>query len=153
MTTTFGIPPATVSGRNIAHGKRNAMERAFLVADVRASRVAVVDLTVSQLATIAQVSQTMAHAAELVAAVPKLRAHVEPGYISLTAAAQSLRPQPKQPQPAPDLFEMFMGASVEARAQCMTAVIDEALALLDDTTSPDFGPAMSDNGLFIQHHL
>jgi hypothetical protein len=56
-------PPRQVSGRNLAHGKRTPVERAFLAADIAAGRVVVVNLTARQVATMLKTNQVYVDAA------------------------------------------------------------------------------------------
>ena len=133
-----------VSGRNIAHATRDAMQCAFLGADIKLGNVAPEDLTDVQIAQLVGASLPYLRSAVKVATRPELRARVERHELSLTDAAKSLRPQQKQPQPAPDLFSQFAAATRAVRAECMAAFVDETIALLDDTTAP-VGSAMSDS--------
>lgn len=85
----------TITGRNLAHAKRDATQRAFLGADIKLGIVALNGLTDKQIAQIVGSSLPYQRAAVKVAARPELRAQVERHEVSLTDAAKSLRPAKK----------------------------------------------------------
>jgi hypothetical protein len=152
MDSIPGVRPATVTGLNLARAKRDAKQRAFLGADIKAGAVVPEGLTEAQTAQLVGASLPYLRAAEKVAAVPELRARVERGEISLIAAAKSLRPQQCKPAQL-DLFEMFAGASVAERAECMRAFVDEAFEVFDNLMAPDVSPAMPDSFVPSHHSL
>jgi hypothetical protein len=57
------IEPRKVAGRDLAHRKRTAVERALLAADIAAGRVVVVELTLRQANSLTGASPTYASAA------------------------------------------------------------------------------------------
>jgi hypothetical protein len=81
------IPSITVTGRNVAHAHRSAVERALLAADLIAGRAELVKPTATQAATLLKVSVPYVHAARNIAGDPDRRAAVEEGRIALYKAA------------------------------------------------------------------
>ena len=124
-----------VTGRNIAHGRRSATERALLAADVSAGRKRLAKLTDRQLAAILHVSGPYVSAAKAVARTPEARRQVEVFGAPLLDAAKAARPQRKQPEP-PDVVKLFDDAPAEVRRRCILRHIGEALDLIDAETAP-----------------
>ena len=147
-TIKVAVPPKAISGRNVAHGHRTPVERAFLVADLLAGRVQLQKMTAQQLASLAHASLPYVRAAQQVAADPWLRSSVLNGDMSLLDAAATLRPTKKKPVQTEiteaEFTEMFAAVGPETRAACMRAFKDEALDIVDVETMP--APAPNGNG-------
>ena len=136
----YSIPPtrpATVTGRGLAHAERTKTAKAFLVVDAPSGNVTLKP-TIEQLCNQVGVSRTYANAAKRVATNPQLRARVEAGQISLMDAAKSMRPA----RPAvselteADFIEMFGVVGKATRALCFCAFAEEALAAVEEVTTP-----------------
>ena len=97
MHSTFPTRPTIVTGRGLAHGKRTAVQSAFLGADIGAGRVPFMGWTDGQIAQHVGASLPYLRAAKQVAANPQLRARVEAGEIALIDAARSMHPVRKPP--------------------------------------------------------
>jgi hypothetical protein len=81
-------------------------------------------------------------AAKLVAADPQLRARVEVGEIALMAAAKSMRPARKPVVleiTTANFVELFGVAGKATRGACFRAFADEALAAVEEVTTPSSG--------------
>jgi hypothetical protein len=145
-----------VYGHSLAHAKVSASQKALLAAQSARGEV-LLALSAAQLAKGIGVSAGLVSRAGKLQANPALEAEVNAGRLSVAKAVKLLGAaaksrQPKQLQPALTLFELFAAATRVERAECMAAFVDEALSVLDDTTVP-IGSVMSDNDLFIPHHL
>ena len=143
-TIKVRVPPLTVTGRNIAHGHRTPIERAFLVADLLAGRVQLQKMTAQQLAAIVRASIPDVQAAQLVSTDPWLRKLVVDGSVSMMDAVetfQTLHPikkkKPVQTEiTAAEFVELFHVVGSSTRAECMRAFKDEALDIVDTVTAP-----------------
>jgi hypothetical protein len=70
---------ATISGRNLAHGRRTAGQRALLAADLSAGRVRLERVTATQAALLCGVSLAYVEAAQAIADDPAVRARIAQG--------------------------------------------------------------------------
>jgi len=80
---------STITGRNLAHARRTAVERALAAADLHVGRLSLVEPTVIQAAALARVSVGYAHAAIAIVNDAKARAAVIRGRIPLLVASWS----------------------------------------------------------------
>ena len=115
--------PSSVTGRNVAHGRRTAVERAFLAADLHLGRVNLVKPTVKQVAAMLTVSQAYVAAAKAVAHDERGRDAVLAGRVPLLVASWS-----------ESLAERYLRASPAERVNLtQTAGVD---AIWDDLIVP-----------------
>jgi hypothetical protein len=87
--TSNQVPHPFVTGRNVAHARRCALERAFLAADLHLGRISLVTPTIKQAATMLMVSQAYVTAAKAIAYDEKARNAVISGRVPLLVAAWS----------------------------------------------------------------
>jgi hypothetical protein len=80
--------PFSVTGRNLAHGKRSVLERAFLGADLHLNCVGLVNPTVKQCSYLAGVCVPYVAAAVAVARDETVRSAVLTGELALLEAAK-----------------------------------------------------------------
>jgi hypothetical protein len=83
-------PQAVVTGRNIAHGHRTVIERAFLAGDVHLGRISPVELTLKQCGGLIGVCTPYVAAAVVIADYPGVRGAVLSGKCSLLDAARQV---------------------------------------------------------------
>jgi hypothetical protein len=102
--------PLTVTGRNLAHGRRSTAERALIAADLHRNRVDLISPTVKQAAALAGVCVPYAAAAVLVADDQALRDAVLAGEVSLFDAVRS--------NASESLVAHFRRSSVEEWREC-----------------------------------
>jgi hypothetical protein len=103
-----------ISGCNLAHGKRSAVERAFVGADLKRSCAALINPTIKQAACLAGVSVPYVAAAVLVADDQTLREAVLAGDVGLLEAARANAPE--------SLVAHFMRSTPEQRLECARAI-------------------------------
>jgi hypothetical protein len=63
FTTPVATPPRQITGRNLAHARRNPVERALLAADLASGRVVLVEPTMRQIVGLTGASPSYAAAA------------------------------------------------------------------------------------------
>jgi hypothetical protein len=80
---------STISGRNLAHGRRSVVERAFLAADLHLDRVALITPTIKQSAILMGICAPYVAAAIAIAGDPAARDAVLAGSRSLLDAAKA----------------------------------------------------------------
>ena len=155
MHNTFLNHPAIVTGLGLAHGKRTAVQSAFLSADIGAGRIPFTGWTDRQIAQLVGASLPYLRAAKLVAANPQLRARVEAGEIALMAAAKSMRPAPKpvvSEITEAAFIEMFGVVGKTTRGVCFRAFADEALAAVEAAATPTGNGVSTTTDLFARPH-
>jgi hypothetical protein len=76
---TASAASATLTGRNLAHGRRTAGQRALLAADLSAGRVQLERLTATQAALLCGVSLAYVEAAQTIAEDPAVRDRIARG--------------------------------------------------------------------------
>lgn len=86
-------PFPVITGRNLAHGKRSALERAFVAADLHLGRAEMVYPTIRQCAHLAHVCVPYVAAAVAIANDQAARAAVLAGDCTITEAAKAVAPE------------------------------------------------------------
>jgi hypothetical protein len=81
-------PTRIVTGRNIAHGKRSVIERAFLGADLHLDRIELAEPTIGQAARLVGVCRPYVAAAVIITTDPKTRQAVLSGRVPLLEAVK-----------------------------------------------------------------
>ena len=117
------VEPREIAGRNLAHARRTAVERALLAADIAAGRVAVTGLTLKQAVALTGASLSYAGVATKLDAGER------------RAVARGWRPLIPQnvarPKPAPTLAELWDRATPEEREAVVRPRVPEVWATIE----------------------
>lgn len=117
------VKPAWITGRNIAHARLTAVERAMLAADLHLGRYALIRPTIGQAADLLRVCPPYVAAAKAIAYDTRARSGVLSGNVPLMVASRS-----------ESLTERYARSSAEERAELThTAGVDH---LWDELIAP-----------------